>query len=233
MTDGLDVRLKGIELNRALATAMNEIKDSIGPNAWYQHLVYGLARETQTNWVELVEADNEQQITRLAWAARNLLELYYWTRYVLRSPEDARRVFEDLLCDFQDVLKWLNKLPGLEVLTQEKAEELHKMREQAEHVEDETKFLTGAKIARLFNEEFEFGISNKMLSKFVHPTILMTQVRAHADTPEVLTIRALILEAGVSYALWLFPALTAELNRINPGTVNVPATSSPPPLKLR
>jgi hypothetical protein len=43
-------------------------------------------------------------------APRNLLELHYWTRFVLVSTDNARRFFEDLICDYRELLTELAQL---------------------------------------------------------------------------------------------------------------------------
>jgi len=44
----------------------------------------------------------------LAWAARNLLELWVWSAYVTRSEENLKRFNDDLLFDARDIVAALS-----------------------------------------------------------------------------------------------------------------------------
>jgi hypothetical protein len=80
----------------------------------------------------LFEGDNQKQVTRVAWAARNLLELHYFVRYVLSSSEAARRFHEDALCDYRDMMNWIAKVPDIEPLVKASNDKLAELSNAAE-----------------------------------------------------------------------------------------------------
>jgi hypothetical protein len=101
-------------------------------DGWFQNVLLGLASEAQMSALELVEGDRNEQMTRVAWAARNLLELHYWTRFVLTSSEDTQRFREDILCDYREMMNRLKGLPDpdsaisvAEFILAKAAEQLH------------------------------------------------------------------------------------------------------------
>jgi hypothetical protein len=79
--DGGEMRQAVITLQKELGDAVRACVQKYGPEAWYQNTLLALASELQLAAVELFEGDNHAQVTRVAWAARNLLELHYFVRY--------------------------------------------------------------------------------------------------------------------------------------------------------
>jgi hypothetical protein len=213
--DGLEMRQTTINLQKELGDAIRGCQQKYGAESWYQEILLALANEAQFNAIELLEGDNNQQVARVAWAARNLLELHYFTRYVLASPDYARRFHEDALCDFQDIMRWLGKIPGIDALVQANKEKLAELSETAEQITEDESFLTARKIARdVFKEGFPFGIANKLLSKFVHPTSVSIRVRFDEQNAPV--VKHLMVMAGINFVEHTFPLLAAELRKFHP-----------------
>jgi|ERR1051325_11519004 len=208
------MRQTKIKLQKELGDAVRGCEQKYGTEAWYQNVLLALASELQLNSVELFEGDNQEQATRVAWAARNLLELHYFVRYVLSSPEAARRFHEDALCDYQDMMNWMAKVPGIEPLSKASNDKLAELSNSAEQITDDNSFLKVAKIAKDFKEEFPYGIGHKFLSKFVHPTSVSIQLRL--DPQAGLVIRPLMVQTGMNYIEFTFPQLAEELRKQHP-----------------
>jgi hypothetical protein len=212
--DGGEMRQTVITLQKELGDAVRACVQKYGPEAWYQNTLLALASELQLAAVELFEGDNHAQVTRVAWAARNLLELYYFVRYVLSSEENARRFHEDALCDYRDMMKWMAKVPGIEALLKVGQDKIAELSGSLEQTDEQDSYLKAANIANTFKEDFPFGMANKFLSKFVHPTSLSIQLRLQPEADPVM--RGLMVQTGMNYIEHTFPQLAAELRTLHP-----------------
>jgi hypothetical protein len=152
----------------------------------YNHLKIGLRKETGL----------------LAWACRNLLELYIFTRYVLISEENARRFIGDRLVDgiqiFESFKTW-HLIIDTEADTSPEEQTVRLAREQllVEGMTEE-KFLATRKLAKLVGLEDEYAHFNKVCSKLVHPTAW--SVLAMRDEGELANMRPILFMTGARYA---------------------------------
>ena len=190
-----------------LKHSVDALRDA--PEHWHKVVLIELATEDLLNCLELVKGETEGNIARCAWAARNLVELHYFTRYIIASPENAERFHEDMACDYQDLLKRFSKhLQHTQVTTAGQAIVDH-IWTHAQQASKEDTFLTARKIAEDFGEGVRFGDANKFLSKFVHPTSMSIQLR------KVQEFTALILPAIVETSTVIvantFPLLAAHI----------------------
>ena len=76
--------------------SLKEAVDTLrhAPEYWQTTLLIELAGENLINCFELADPNNGINAGRLAWAARNLLELHYFTRYVIdrkRKPNGSEK----------------------------------------------------------------------------------------------------------------------------------------------
>lgn len=104
-----DFRANILACGEGLKRAVDTLRT--GPEHWHTTLLIELAGENLINALEVVTGEQQQNACRCAWAARNLLELHYFTRFVIQSPENAQRFHDDMLCDFQDMLEVTAKHP--------------------------------------------------------------------------------------------------------------------------
>jgi len=86
---GTDAHSRIIAAAQQVKTAVEKYRATEGN--WHPTLLITLAGELLLNAKELLEGEGQQDPSRSAWAARNLMELYFWVRYVADSPENARR----------------------------------------------------------------------------------------------------------------------------------------------
>ena len=144
------------------------------------------------------------------WAARSLLELHYFTRFVMVSPENAKRFHEDMACDYQDLLKRLGKNPQYaQIVASGQTVMDHLWNHHTTQALKTDKYLSAREIAEDLGEGTPFGDVHKFMSKFVHPTSLSIQFR---KAPE---LHGLVLwsvvETAASLIAHTFPLLAKHL----------------------
>src|ERR1035437_5534731 len=92
-----DIRAHILAHGQVLHDSVDLLK--YAPERWRTTLLIELATENLANCFELIQGVDTNNIAKCAWAGRNLLELHYFTRYVIQSPEKAKRFKEDMVCD--------------------------------------------------------------------------------------------------------------------------------------
>jgi hypothetical protein len=84
-----------------------------GPdNVWWVELFAGLCSQVFSEYLKLKRAYQENVATdasEIAWRARNLLELFVWSRYCASSRDNARRLYDDATHDMSGVLAAFKK----------------------------------------------------------------------------------------------------------------------------
>jgi hypothetical protein len=68
-------------------------------------VIQKLAIAVNHNVTELTRTRAGGPIYTVAWLARNLLELFVWTEYCTKSPENAKQFYIDAVRDFDDIVK--------------------------------------------------------------------------------------------------------------------------------
>jgi len=67
-----------------------------------------ILRHAQTSYADVLRGKYRKHDALLAWAARNLLELWVWSAYITRSEENLKRFNDDLLLDVRDIVAALS-----------------------------------------------------------------------------------------------------------------------------
>jgi hypothetical protein len=143
---------------------------------WYVDLLSKLMNGVGRVCRDLVRVmEDHEALPAAAWNARNLAELWVWTRYCTASRENARRFHSDALRDLQGLVdSWaeMSKLVGIHYERMErtirtKLDEVAQTKLGLESID--------ANYARVANAARETGLLwyipvNKFLSKFAHPT---------------------------------------------------------------
>jgi hypothetical protein len=167
----IPVRLNTIKL----ALIAKNKQQSFEP--WQLGLTLDLIESVERNCEELLLTIGKNRLSASAWNARNLLELWVWTKFCGISRENAWRFHEDALRDLKDMVGAYKKgcdAMGIDdsysgVATQriKKVAQDHLRLEDVNHM-----FLkaTTASEAPGVGLGAKFGPLNKMLSKFAHPT---------------------------------------------------------------
>jgi hypothetical protein len=154
--------------------------------------------------VDLEKAYREKRITKLAWAARNLLELSVWIDYCNLSDKHAKRFRDDMMRDLYGLSAAVQrsveiesgakdrtldqKLAGLATLAQSSG---------IQGLEDDFERVSEA--AKELGRQPVFSNANKLLSKFVHPTAWAIHTVTSVEADE--GYRLIFLGDGVALAI--------------------------------
>jgi hypothetical protein len=167
--------------------ALNEFIKKLADNPaqygiWRTEVFGKLSYRTFLEFRELKLASEKDgdQISTIAWHARNLLEICVWAIYCTKSEENAKAFYEDAGKDGLDLIErlkkwgeetgqnedWLNLCSnGMEDLKNNS-----KLRQIKLSDSSFTKVHDAAQKVGLISN---FNISNKILSKFTHPTAFL------------------------------------------------------------
>lgn len=186
---------------------------------WLQ--VFGcLTAATFSEYLSLKRAYQEtsSDSSLIAWRARNLLELSVWSVYCSRSKENALRLFadggRDVLNLFDAFVKWTRLVkatdPDIEPISKERANlEARAALHGIESLEGSYKQVSEA--AKEVGMGDHFNVTNKLLSKFAHPTAM--QIMAPAESEKLLVQKEMFFSHGCLFFLGAFHPLERELLR--------------------
>ena len=200
--------------------AIERLAKNPGPdNEWYVQVVGGLVFSVFSEYSSLrnAYADRvDRGSSLLAWRARNLLELCVWSLYSAKSRQNARRLYEDA---GRDVLQVFNTFSNWGVATVQADDWIERLTDAKERlneraVQEGIDSLTGgykqvAEAAVECGLGDHFRVSNKMLSKFAHPTAM--QIIAAPDERRVALQRDVFYGKGCLYFAGAFEALEGLL----------------------
>ncbi len=194
-----------------------------GPkNGWVVRLFGSLCYQTFDEYLSLKRAHDGTHLANaplLAWHARNLLELSVWSIYCARSKEGARRVYEDGGRDAREIIdtfiRWgtatsqaTDWFDPLETMRKDFAEKA-RLREGIESVEG--RYMQVNDAAKECGIGEQFGVMNKVLSKFAHPTAMRI---LSSDKWNTLP-RDLFFSNGCVFFVGAFDALEGAVKRIS------------------
>ena len=205
------------EFNGKIAHCTRNIE---ADNQWHFMLFGSMWHQTCSEYHALKDsysAPSGNDLSLLAWRARNLLELRIWATYFCRSEQNARRIYEDAGRDGLDLFKalatwgraadrvtdWETKFKDADAILRERAKE--------KGIDD----LDGTfKAVRDAAEECGLGpdyrLQFKMFSKFAHPTAF--QLIAPVDDPSWKPFRDAIFSQGCGLFALIFAGLENYLN---------------------
>jgi hypothetical protein len=201
-------------------TALNEhilqmAKKPEAGNEWYVQLFGQLCYQVLSEYSSLKRAYDEKQnedVSLVAWRARNLLELSVWATYFTKSSDKARRLYEDAGRDAHELFgifetwgrksgqsfDWLSPLASFKTDLAERAAR-----------EGVTKLDAGYMRVDIAAADCglqdHYKIMSKMLSKFVHPTAL--QILGVADDAKLAMQREWFFSLGCLFFTGAFTAL--------------------------
>jgi hypothetical protein len=182
----------------------------------FYHSVSALSHATKINYITLRKAFDDDEQTLMAWSCRNLLELVIFTKFVFRSKANADEFAADRLIDGREIGVYLKKL------------ELHlnpKLTESAfdsvierftKQMSDEgitrAKYHKAKEVARQVGMLEEYDTTNKVCSKFVHPTAwsLFTADIGSERFPEA---RDVFYGCGAQYFATIFAEMAPHIRK--------------------
>jgi hypothetical protein len=187
----------------------------VAGNAWWVEVFSSLCASVFSEYLSLKHAyeDPHSESALIAWRARSLLELSVWSIYCSRDTENARRLYadggRDVLGLFSAFVKW-SAATGQEstdagAADQAKSELRRKAAVQG--VESlEGKYKEVSEAAKEVGMGDHFALSNRLLSKFAHPTAM--QVLA----PKTAMQKAVFFSQGCLFFVGAFNELEKQLN---------------------
>ena len=159
---------------------------------------------------ELRHMFNEHGGAAIAWSTRNLLELYIWTVYCTLSEANAKRFYDDSMRDTLDMLNIDTKFSDTgDFNFRAERERLIKEAEQHPLISDAGGKYTRLQLAAEVIGYDTYGVENKILSKFAHPTAMIV-VNPEMDG----VFKEKFFDAGIEYANGAFARAQAYLDNI-------------------
>jgi hypothetical protein len=143
---------------------------------WHRVVFKGLLLEAEHGFCNVLEALNTGDLRRLAWATRSLMEIKLWSKYVIISEDNARRLDREYDVDLKNIWRVFEPIfssePGRAILSQiipefDKAVE-GRMAELG-WTENE-QYTRMKKLATEVGLVKEYETVNTLLSKLVHAT---------------------------------------------------------------
>lgn len=168
------------KLQTAIPNRLQELGDIITSRKhrvepWFADLVTKILLSVDRVCGDLLKTIEQEAVSGAAWNARNLLELWIWIKYCGASRENAHRFHEDTLRDMQGLTDALSKMHAergipnkFEASARKKIVEV--AREKLGLDSLDSSYLHVADAAKSIGLADTFGSTNKLLSKFAHPT---------------------------------------------------------------
>lgn len=161
---------------RAILLALKSLNAEITRPSQFTNVLVGLGVELHHAFGELGSGVRGQVLSRSALAARNLLELRYWTLFAAASEENIWRIRKDALIDARDMLERFTAAcevnvelaSALPVIQQARTVFEDQCRRSEESAEGS--YLRVANIAQQFGLTDEYRTMSSFLSKLIHPT---------------------------------------------------------------
>jgi hypothetical protein len=139
-------------------------------------VLLALSNAILLNTTELANTKQNAPISRVAWLARNSLELLIWTEYCAISPDNCKRFYLDALRDWIDVAKnvttIINETQDLRTLVGNSAINCTATFDFGIPEKPQQSFIRIRDAAKETGKLSYYAFINKVLSKFIHPTAL-------------------------------------------------------------
>jgi hypothetical protein len=189
-------------------------------NAWWVQLFAFLCSQNFSEYLSLNRAYESKQIddvSLLAWRARNLVELCVWSTYRAKSRDNARRVYEDAGRDARGIydafIKWdtatAQAVDWIGPITNAK-QDLSRRALHLDGIESlDGRYKNVSDAANECGMGEHFNLSYKVLSKFTHPTAM--RILAPLDDKKEALQRDWFFSHGCLFFTGVFHALEGRL----------------------
>jgi hypothetical protein len=187
-------------------------------NNWWVQLLGSLCYQVFSEYLSLKRSHGEKcdNASLLAWRARNLLELSVWCLYCSKNRENARRLYEDV---GRDVLGLFSAFTKWGIATAQDPEWLNLFTGAKQDISQQMALDGIASLDGSYKEARDaakevgigdhFNLSNRMLSKFAHPTAM--QILTPPDEAKVALQKDLFFSQGCLFFTGAFVALEGQL----------------------
>ena len=167
---------------------------------------------------ELLHGFSQKRIWKLAWAARNLLELYVWVTYCELSIAHAKRYRDDSVRDMIGVAGTIqNTIVDYHGARSNELDQatnalvkMAKCQFGVPEIKDDYKRVSDA--AEELGIKKNFTHTNKLLSKYAHPTAIALNSTLPSSVTSDAEIRNMFISEGAEYAI---KSLKTISNRVN------------------
>ena len=184
---------------------------------WQADLLIKLLRSVEGNCRELLRTIGEDGLPAAAWVSRIFLELWVWIKYCGATRGNAWRFHEDALRDLKGLSGIIRKgceLQGIEDETfASRTQRIKNVASKQLGIDDvDTNYLAveRAAAAEGVNLGPQYSASNRILSKFAHPTAGLVIGIMHQDEKRR-ELQAVCTTQGVYYAAQSILALETVL----------------------
>jgi hypothetical protein len=201
----------------ALNDTIKRLAKSYGSreDAWYLHTLSGLAFLILAEYNLLKEANDDQRrytVSRLAWHARNLLELSVWAIYSMGGIPNVRRLYEDAGRDVTDMYSAFQKWGQTTAQDADfisrfaSAKQDLAQRAAVEGVEElDEAYTQVSTVAKELGMGDHFRVAFKLLSKWAHPTAM--QMLGVVDDNQIRLQRECFFSMGCLHFTGAFTAV--------------------------
>src|ERR1035441_8540165 len=142
------------------------------------NILLNLVSDSYSWCLQLLDATLQHNVSLAAYCARNILELWVWTTYCIKSPGNANDFVQDAMKDINGLLIPIRRLASLAGPDSTKSwspETWAALSTIDSMGKLKTDFIPVSEAANTIGKEDGaiFSILNKVFSKFAHPTALV------------------------------------------------------------
>jgi hypothetical protein len=188
-------------------------------NGWWVEVFSSLCASSFTEYLSLTRTYEEprSEASLIAWRARNLLELSVWSIYCSKATDNARRFYADAGRDVLGIFGAFSKWSAatwhehIDVRASDEAKTGLLTRAAAQGIESlDGAYKPVSEAAKEIGMGEHFALSNKLLSKFAHPTAM--QILSPPDDAKATTQKDVFFSHGCLAFTGAFTALEREFD---------------------
>jgi hypothetical protein len=168
------------QLATTIPNRLNELLEKVDHSRgyiedWYADLILKISLSIGRVCNDLFKTTEQDALPAAAWNARNLLELWVWTKYCSTSRDKARHLHEDAVRDMMGLAALHSKMCEVAGVDDELGavgqEKLRKIAaDQLGLATIDANYTKVAEAAKNLGLQSQYAPTNQFLSKLAHPT---------------------------------------------------------------
>lgn len=173
--------------------------------SWYADLVVKISLSIGRVCNDLLKTSEQDALPAAAWNARNLLELWVWTKYCSTSRNNAKRFHEDAVRDFMGLAAVHSRMcevagvyDALGAVGQDKLRKI--AADQLGLATIDANYTRVSEAAKSLGMESLYAAHNQFLSKLAHPTAGLVVGIMHQSDDSLRGLQASCTTMGLYYA---------------------------------
>ncbi len=198
------------QFRTTIPNRLNELLEKVDHSrgyveGWYADLILKISLSIGRVCNDLFKTTEQDALPAAAWNARNLLELWVWTKYCSTSRDNARRFHEDAVRDMMGIAAVHSKMcevagvhDELGAVGQEKLRKI--AADQLGLATIDANYTRVAEAARSLGLESLYVAHNQFLSKLAHPTAGLVVGIMHQSDDSLHGLQAGCTTMGLYYA---------------------------------